>query len=232
MAKTINTKEQRQSAVASVKRDFIRRAAKKLFVERGLDATSVREIAREAGYTTGAIYFHYESKEALYADILKESLDRLFEAVSTATAKCEDPLEGLAEAFRALVGFYDANPRDLDLSLYLQQGTQPRGLTPAANRDLNEQLMATMSVYRRRLAELGVPANAIDVEVAGIFDEMIGALIAAHTGRLRLFGVDLNTMTEYHVRNLALRVSALRAPAGRPRVKRQTGRGPATQHRS
>ena len=210
MATTVSAKEQRQSAVDSVKREFIRRAAKKLFAERGLDATSVREIAREAGYTTGAIYFHYESKEALYADILRESLDRLFESVSTAAARCKDPLEGLGEAFRALVRFYDENPRDLDLSLYLLQGTQPRGLTPAANRDLNEQLMTTMSVYRSRLAELGVPANGLNIEVAGIFDEMIGALIAAHTGRLPLFGVDLDTMMEFHIRNRALRVSAPR----------------------
>src|SRR5262245_33684191 len=139
MATTVSAKEQRQSAVDKVKRELIRRAAKKLFAEHGLDATSVREIAREAGYTTGAIYFHYESKEALYADILRESLDRLFESVSTAAARCKDPLEGLGEAFRALVRFYDENPRDLDLSLYLWQGTQPRGLTPAANRDLNER---------------------------------------------------------------------------------------------
>jgi hypothetical protein len=47
-------------------------------------------------------------------------------------------------------------------------------LTPAANRDLNEQLMTTMSVYRSRLAELDVPANGLNIEVAGIFDEMIG----------------------------------------------------------
>src|SRR5437667_3275811 len=43
---TANTlKQQRQAAVDSVKCDLIRRAAKKLFAERGLDATTVREIA-------------------------------------------------------------------------------------------------------------------------------------------------------------------------------------------
>jgi len=39
-----------------------------------------------------------------------------------------------------------------------------------------------LSVYRSPLAELGVPANGLDIEVAGIFDEMIGALIAALPG--------------------------------------------------
>ena len=211
----MKAREQRQAAVDNVKRDFIRRAAKKLFAERGLDATSVREIAREAGYTTGAIYFHYESKEALYADILRESLDQLLVEVAAAAAgHDDDPLESLSRAFRALVEFYDANPRDLDLSLYLLQGTRPRGLTPAANKELNERLMATMAIYRRKLGEIGVPAKEIDLEVAGIFDEMIGALIAAHTGRLRLFGVDLRAMTEFHIRNLASRLKPSRKRAG------------------
>ena len=61
----------RRQAVDTVKRELIRSAAKKLFAEAGLDGTSVREIARLAGYTTGAIYFHYANKEELYADILR-----------------------------------------------------------------------------------------------------------------------------------------------------------------
>lgn len=206
MAGRLSAKEDRQSALDNLKRELIRSAAKRLFATRGLDATSVREIAREAGYTTGAIYFHYESKEALYADILKESLERLYESVSTAAGECASPLDALGAAFRALVAFYDENPRDLDLSLYLLQGTQPRGLTPDANWALNEQLMLTMSVYRQRLLEAGVPPGALNVEVAGIFDEMIGTLIAAHTGRMRLFRVDLQSMTEHHIRNLILRL--------------------------
>ncbi len=210
MARTNAAKKERQTAVNSVKRDFIRRAAKKLFAERGLDGTSLREIAREAGYTTGAIYFHYENKEALYADILLSSLDTLFEVVSNAAGKPADPLKALGEAIRALIAFYDAHPRDLDLSLYLLQGTKPRGLTPEANRELNERLMATMSVYRSKFAEVGVPDEELGLEVAGIFDEMIGALIAAHTGRLRLFGVDLHTMTEFHIRNLVSRLKPQR----------------------
>jgi len=206
---TANTlKQQRQAAVDSVKCDLIRRAAKKLFAERGLDATTVREIAREAGYTTGALYFHYESKEELYADILRESLDQLYACVSSAAEACVNPLDGLGAAFRALVRFYDENPRDLDLSLYLMQGTQPRGLTSRFNRELNNRLMDTLGVFRTRLAALRVRAKDLDMEVAGLFDEMIGVLIAGHIGRLRLIGVDLPRMVEHHVRNFQQRLGA------------------------
>ena len=60
-------------------------------------------------------------------------------------------MAALATAFRALVGFYDENPRDLDLSLYLLNGARPRGLTPALNRELNGKLLAVLDVYRLQL---------------------------------------------------------------------------------
>lgn len=106
------------------------------------DGTSVRDIAQLAGYTTGAIYFHYLNKEELYADVLRESLDRLFQAVSIAASKASTPLENVVSAFRTLIAFYEENPRDLDLSLYLYQGARPRGLTAALNRELNTKLMS------------------------------------------------------------------------------------------
>ena len=76
-------KSRRKQAVVAVKRELIRSAAKQLFAEQGLDGTSVREIAKQAGYTTGAIYFHYANKEELYADILRESLDNLLGCVAS-----------------------------------------------------------------------------------------------------------------------------------------------------
>jgi TetR/AcrR family transcriptional regulator, acrAB operon repressor len=42
-------------------------AAQRLFCERGVSHTSLHEIAREAGLTRGAIYWHFENKEDLLA---------------------------------------------------------------------------------------------------------------------------------------------------------------------
>ena len=81
-----STKSSRSVAVNALKRELIREAAKRVFLARGLSAASVREIALQAGYTTGAIYFHYASKEEIYADVLSASLSALHEAVSAAAA--------------------------------------------------------------------------------------------------------------------------------------------------
>jgi AcrR family transcriptional regulator len=199
-------KNHRKMKVDAVKRDLIRSAAKRLFAESGLDGTSVREIARQAGYTTGAIYFHYASKEELYADILRDSLDQLFERISSSAPAQDEPVSALSAAFRALVGFYDENPRDLDLSLYLLSGTKPRGLSRELNRELNSKLLAVLDIYRFHLARAGVEEARLNVEVAGLFDEMIGCLVASHTGRLKVIGTDLASVVDLHTANLAVRL--------------------------
>lgn len=200
-------KKNRKLTVDMVKRELIRSAAKKLFAESGLDGTSVREIAQLAGYTTGAIYFHYANKEELYADILRDSLERLFVEVTGSLPANGEPVAKLTAAFRALVHFYDENPRDLDLSLYLMNGARPRGLTPALNKELNSKLRRVLDIYRTELSRAGIDDARLNVEVGVLFDEMIGSLVAAHTGRLKVIGTDLASVVERHTANLIHRLS-------------------------
>src|SRR6476469_244175 len=67
----------RQRAVADARRSLVLDAARGAFLELGLDGASMREIARRAGYTPGAIYSYYASKEEMYGALLGESLARL-----------------------------------------------------------------------------------------------------------------------------------------------------------
>lgn len=45
-------------------------AAQRLIAARGVEKTSMRDIAQEAGITTGAIYYYYKSKEDLLYDVM------------------------------------------------------------------------------------------------------------------------------------------------------------------
>jgi TetR/AcrR family transcriptional regulator, cholesterol catabolism regulator len=49
-----------------------------LFAERGLRATTVRDIADAAGILSGSLYHHFDSKESMVDEILREFLDDLF----------------------------------------------------------------------------------------------------------------------------------------------------------
>ena len=53
----------------NTKRPAMVQAALSLFAERGLDGTSMRDIARAAGVQEAAIYRHFASKEALAREL-------------------------------------------------------------------------------------------------------------------------------------------------------------------
>ena len=55
-----------------------------LFLERGYAATSLRGIAAAAGMKAGSLYYHFESKEALFQAILRRGLDVMVEAFGEA----------------------------------------------------------------------------------------------------------------------------------------------------
>lgn len=57
-------------------RDQIFNAALKLLLERGFNASSVQDITVEAGVPKGSFYNHFESKEALAAEIVSDYASR------------------------------------------------------------------------------------------------------------------------------------------------------------
>ena len=54
-------------------------AAYRLFRERGYEAVTQDQIAREAGVTRGCLNWHFQGKEEIYLAILREVMDRLAE---------------------------------------------------------------------------------------------------------------------------------------------------------
>jgi AcrR family transcriptional regulator len=56
----------------------ILRSAMKLFSEHGLAGTSIRDIAKESGYTNPALYKHFASKEALAVHLFATCHQRLW----------------------------------------------------------------------------------------------------------------------------------------------------------
>jgi AcrR family transcriptional regulator len=53
----------------------VMRAALKLFVEKGIDGTTTKELARKAGVAEGALYRHFKSKNALAWHIFSTHLN-------------------------------------------------------------------------------------------------------------------------------------------------------------
>lgn len=90
------------ASAASPSVDLVRRTAFTLFGRFGYDGVSMTHLARECGLTKPGLYWHYESKQALYADCMRDMVG-LFETHVFAAALMEDaPARQILAAFEGL----------------------------------------------------------------------------------------------------------------------------------
>ena len=179
----------RAQAVNDLKRSLILDAARKVFDKVGLEGASLRAIAAEAGYTPAALYFHFDSKEAIYAEALQASLANLRDAVAEAAARPRNPRERFRAAAMAFFDFYAENPHDLDLGFYLfRGGMKPKGLGRKRDQELNASLAAALGPIAAAAEALGASAREASLLMVEAFAQAAGLLLLAHTGRIRMFG--------------------------------------------
>ena len=187
----------RQKAVSDLKRELILGAARKAFEADGLDGASLRTIAAGAGYTPAALYFHFESKEAIYAEVLRSSLANLEQAVNRSIARAKAPVDRLRAAAMAFFRYYADNPRDLDLGFYLfRGGMKPQGLGKERDDILNAALESALQPIADAAQALGARREDARSLTADIFAHAAGLLLLAHTGRIRMFGASAPHLME------------------------------------
>ncbi|MFC6282960.1 MULTISPECIES: TetR/AcrR family transcriptional regulator [Polaromonas] len=196
----------RQQAMNDSRRALMLDAARSVFERLGIEGASIREIAKQAGYTPGAIYSYFENKEAIYGALLAESLERLNAVVDAAGLDAASPADLLEAKAGAWFGFYAANPRDLDLGFYLVQGMQPRGLTAELNYQLNDRLHDALRPCEMALQAMGLNAEDALRENTSLFAHGVGLLLMQHTGRIRMFGQDATMLFDAYVIGLVERL--------------------------
>src|SRR5205085_4399112 len=81
------------------RRDELLELAATMFAERGLRATTVRDIADSAGILSGSLYHHFSSKEEMVVELLRVFLDWLFDRYQKIVATETNPLERLKGLF-------------------------------------------------------------------------------------------------------------------------------------
>jgi AcrR family transcriptional regulator len=91
-------------------RSEVIRAARQVFLRRGFHGASLDEIAEQAGYTKGAVYSNFASKDALFLAVLEEHYEKRIEAYARMLEG-----ESIDETFRAISQFMaDADAREPD----------------------------------------------------------------------------------------------------------------------
>jgi len=87
------------------KREQILDGARKLFLAEGFDAASMGDIARAAGVSKGTLYVYFDSKELLFAELVREEKIRQANAIFVLDPGDHDVAGVLTRLGRAFVGF-------------------------------------------------------------------------------------------------------------------------------
>ena len=89
------TRPRQVERTAATKRKLLA-AAKRIFAQDGFEAARLEDIAAGAGYTRGAFYANFESKEDIFFALLEEWVQERIDSVTAALRRHKDPLEKLA----------------------------------------------------------------------------------------------------------------------------------------
>ena len=137
------------------------KSAKKEFIEKGYMKASLRNICKDAGVTTGALYFFFQDKEDLFAKVvgrplqelrsvleshMLEEISELKDYVPGRTIDLEEDMQAAAQIVKLLFKYKE----EYELLITKSQGSQFEHIIDEVADDLNKhylELFAGMKGY-------------------------------------------------------------------------------------
>lgn len=95
-------------------------AARKIFLEKGYESTSMRNIASEINYSAGTIYFHFKDKSEIFHELHKEGF-RLLLIQLKVLDNVSDPFERLKAVGRVFIKFAQDNKDYYNLMFLVEE---------------------------------------------------------------------------------------------------------------
>jgi AcrR family transcriptional regulator len=169
-------------------RDRIESAAIQLFVEKGITATTIRDIAGAVGLSEGALYRHFSSKEQLVWQLFERNYIEFAGRLLT-LAESESSARGkLAAMIRGFCAAHDGNPQLFRFLLFVQHGELEKlaAGTPTP-------VEAVRTVISNGIASGEIPEQDADVATALVFGTVLQPVQFAAYGRIPS---DLTSMSD------------------------------------
>ena len=181
-------------AEAQATREELLAAAEICFHEDGLARTTLAMIGARAGYTRGAVYWHFKNKgELLEAVIDRVKLPFMQELERLADGERANPIRDLFKVIQQSLGDLQGSPRLRHTVGIIMQGCDSGDDTRQVlelRRDGFKQAVLRITNAFRRAEELGQLCAGVDIHAAGQIVHMI-MLGAIHGHLLSTDGIDL-----------------------------------------
>ena len=127
-------------------RTCLMEAAARVFTKRGLQQASIDEVAEDAGYTKGAFYANFKSKEELFLAMLDERFAERLEEIDRVMSTSADVTDQAHEAGADFMRYVSADPEWQRLFFEF-------AAYAARNEEFRQELVTRYRTLRDRIAQ-------------------------------------------------------------------------------
>jgi AcrR family transcriptional regulator len=185
-------------------RDTLLDAAEEIFVKRGVPGASIEQIAAEAGFSRGAIYAHFGSKDDLLLAVMDRFITRQLEQFQHLVRR-DDPMDAVIDAAEIFRKSFSTEMVPLELELRMSALRHPDLLQRLVEADRrfseeNAQLVERLQgddlnlrIPPRDLADIGRAAvmglllyAAVDKDLRDRYEQLVETLFVLMTEALLL----------------------------------------------
>ncbi len=142
---------------------------RRLFAERGLDGTSIEEIAAKAGVSKPVVYEHFGGKEGLYAVVVDREVER-FVAMATRLLEGEDHMPKFEVAAVVLLRYIQDNADGFRILV--------RDSNPASGSGTFASLISDIASQVEYILGDVLKARGYDPKLAPMYAQMLVGMVA------------------------------------------------------
>jgi len=169
---------------AAITREQLLKKALAVFSRKGYQATTLQDIAQEAGLTRGAIYWHFGSKAELYNTLVREYADRGNSIIQRAVAEGGSLIDILRRVFVRQLQVVEDDPEMRALmELYLFK----TGLIPELEQGRQQRAESTIELIAMlsEIMQQGIDAGILRSDIESI--NLARSYLALQNGLIQLW---------------------------------------------
>ncbi|MFP4331153.1 MAG: TetR family transcriptional regulator [Alkalispirochaetaceae bacterium] len=190
---------------ASQTREAIFEAGLQVFSEKGFAAATMSDVAKAAGTTRGAIYWHFSTKEELFREILGRLSAAYQTILEEAHASREPFLETLRATIRKLLRRFRDDTRWKQMQeLVIRSAFIRDGMVPANPRDLVEELPVRVFNEAKKRGEIWQDWES-ETAVMAIGSALTGIFVEVVQQQLELSDRQIDELCDFIIRGIAPR---------------------------
>ncbi len=160
-------------------KELIGRTALRLFVEKGVTETTIRDIATAAGVAEGTLYRHFDSKDELAWELFSTNYLAFAQKLDHLQEQFGNLKDKLAAMIRQFCTFFDRDPV-LFSYLLLAQHSQLKKVTP----EMETAVTVLQKVLTEGMARREIPAREVEVAAAMVLGVVLQVAVFKAYGRV------------------------------------------------